>query len=147
MKPVQNRASKLRYKMAVGHQFNDWMKSEQGRASKKKYVDFLQLQNGSKGKVPKAQTVWLREASLMATSEEQTKGRLDSKNKVVRAQRMNNIKMGHVALERRLRTLGNQGRPDKCPLLYELLWDWFVDYRASVRGRLSPKFVLKKARQ
>ena len=69
--------------MAVGRKFNEWRNSEQGRASKKMYVDFLQLQNGSKGKVPKAQTVWLREASLMATSEDRTKGRLDSKNNVV----------------------------------------------------------------
>ena len=134
--------------MAVGRKFNEWGNSEQGRASKKQYVDFLQLQNKTEGKVPKAQTVWLREASLMATSEDQTKGRLDSTSNAVRLARMSNIKKGrHVAPEKRLRTLGNQGRPDKCPLLYELLWDWFVDYRASVRGRLSSKFVLKKAKR
>ena len=38
-----------------------------------------------------------------------------------------------------------QCRPYKCPLLRELLWDWFVDVRRSVAGILSPKFVLLKA--
>ena len=58
-----------------------------------------------------------------------------------------NYRKGRISVAERRRELGNQGAPDKCPLLYELLWDWFIDYRASVRGRLSPKFVLKKARQ
>ena len=130
--------------MAVGRKFNEWRNSEQGRTSKKYYVDFLQLQDKTKGKVPKAQTVWLRAASLMATSEDRTKGRLDSKSNAVREARMNNHKKGHVEPEKRLRTLGNQGKPDKCPLLYEKLWDWFVDYRASVRGRLSPNSSSRK---
>ena len=80
--------------MAVGRQFNEWMNSEQGRASKKMYVDFLNLQNKTEGKVPKAETVWLREASLMATSEDQTKGTLDSKGNAAKAARMNSIKKG-----------------------------------------------------
>ena len=109
------------------------------------YVEFLQLQNKTEGKIPKHQKVWLREASLMATSDDQTKGRLDSKGMVVREART--FMRCRIAPGQRLRTLGNQGRSDKCPLIYELLWDWFVDYRASVKGRLSPKFVLKKAKQ
>ena len=131
--------------MAVGRKFNEWRKSEQGKASKKMYVEFLQLQNKTEGKIPKHQKVWLREASLMATSDDQTKGRLDSKGMVVREART--FMRCRIAPGQRLRTLGNQGRSDKCPLIYELLWDWFVDYRASVKGRLSPKFVLKKAKQ
>ena len=49
LKPVQKRASKIRYKIAVGRKFNEWRNSEQGRASKKMYVDFLNLQNKTEG--------------------------------------------------------------------------------------------------
>jgi hypothetical protein len=40
-----------------------------------------------------------------------------------------------------------QGPPFKCPLLRELLFDWFVDLRRSLATTISPKFVLLKARQ
>ena len=39
-----------------------------------------------------------------------------------------------------------QGAPFKCPLIRERLFDWFVDVRRSIAGRISPKFVLMKAR-
>ena len=45
-----------------------------------------------------------------------------------------------------LRNRGLQGPAYTCPQLRELLWDWFVDIRASVAGVLSPKLVLTKAR-
>jgi len=44
------------------------------------------------------------------------------------------------------RRRGGQGRKYKCPILRELLYDWFVDMRASVAGILSPHFVMKKAK-
>jgi hypothetical protein len=40
-----------------------------------------------------------------------------------------------------------QGPPFKCPLLRELLFDWFVDIRRSLATTISPKYVLLKARQ
>ena len=46
-------------------------------------------------------------------------------------------------LRKRLR----QGRPYKCALIRELLWDWFVDIRRSLETRISPKFMLLKARE
>jgi hypothetical protein len=44
-----------------------------------------------------------------------------------------------------LRARGKQGKY-KCPLLREMLYDWFVDVRASVATRISPKFMLQKAK-
>ena len=73
-------------------------------------------------------------------------GSLAAQSHSTRGSRCNYFK-GSISGKERRRDLGNQGAPDKCPLLYELLWDWFIDYRASVKGRLSPKFVLKKAKQ
>ena len=40
---------------------------------------------------------------------------------------------------------GNQGRPLACPELHHLLFQWFVDYRKVVKGRLWPRTVLKEA--
>jgi hypothetical protein len=48
-----------------------------------------------------------------------------------------------VLIRRRIQ----QGPPFKCPLLRELLFDWFVDIRRSLATTISPKFVLMKARQ
>ena len=48
-------------------------------------------------------------------------------------------------LQKRLKT--TQGAPYKCPELREMLWDWFVDIRFSVKSTLSPKAVLMKARE
>ena len=46
----------------------------------------------------------------------------------------------------RSRRRGLQGAPYKCPVIRELLWDWFVDVRRSVSGTITPKPVLQKAR-
>jgi hypothetical protein len=40
-----------------------------------------------------------------------------------------------------------QGRPALAPVLSELLFEWFVDIRGTVKGRLPVKAVLIKARQ
>jgi len=61
---------------------------------------------------------------------------------------------GRRAVRARTQTAGKslmrqpktQGAPYKCPLIREYLYDWFVDIRRSVAGRISPKFVLLKAR-
>ena len=46
-----------------------------------------------------------------------------------------------------MRQRGRQGRPPKCALVGEYLWDWFCDIRASVSAKVSPRFVLMKAKQ
>ena len=43
------------------------------------------------------------------------------------------------------RRRGAQGPRCKAGFLRESLWDWFVDVRAAVAGRIPPKFVLKYA--
>ena len=45
------------------------------------------------------------------------------------------------------RQRGRQGRPFKCPVVRELLFDWFVDMRASIAANLTPRFVMMKARE
>ncbi|MCP3916844.1 MAG: hypothetical protein GY711_14935 [bacterium] len=45
----------------------------------------------------------------------------------------------------RVRAAGRQGRPRKCPLVGEALFDWFCSIRASVKGRLPPSVVLTQA--
>ena len=45
---------------------------------------------------------------------------------------------------RRMRK-GNQGRPVQSPELNRLLFQWFVNYRRIVKGRLWPRTVLKEA--
>jgi hypothetical protein len=47
----------------------------------------------------------------------------------------------------RFRILSFQGRPHLAPVLSELLFQWFVDIRGSIKGRLPTKTVLYKARQ
>ena len=41
----------------------------------------------------------------------------------------------------------NHGPSFKCPIVREYLWDWFVDIRRSIAGRMSPLYVLKKAQE
>ena len=44
------------------------------------------------------------------------------------------------------RSRGLQGAPFKAAVIREYLWDWFVDFRQSIKTTLSPKFVLSRAR-
>ena len=44
------------------------------------------------------------------------------------------------------RRRGRQGPRHKCGALREELWDWFVDIRGSVSGRIPPSFVMTVAR-
>ena len=47
----------------------------------------------------------------------------------------------------RIRARGGQGAGYKCPELRELLWDWFVDMRASVATIMTPKILMSKAKE
>ena len=50
-----------------------------------------------------------------------------------------------VSLKVRRRRKGMQGRPEKAPIIKELLFEWFSVLRNSVCTRISPKFVMLKA--
>ena len=52
----------------------------------------------------------------------------------------------HVTGSKRLRSHGGQGRAFKAPELREALWEWFCTLKRSVRGRISPAYVLRKAK-
>jgi hypothetical protein len=60
--------------------------------------------------------------------------------------------MSHITGDRqkqfwhRKRRAGNQGRPQKSPMLRTELWDWFCSIKRSVSGRITPKFVLRQAK-
>ena len=53
---------------------------------------------------------------------------------------------GRKRLKERYVVLSFQGRPELAPALSELLFQWFVDIRGSIKGRLPHKTVLQKAR-
>ena len=53
---------------------------------------------------------------------------------------------GGTRWARRSRKVGAQGRPKKAALLGDMLFQWFSVIKHSVKGRISPGLVLKKAR-
>ena len=95
-----------------------------------------------KGKVLKKDRVWLSAAVKLVESME-----LESKGLQANRGRRRTMASSRVPEERLLRRRLSQGSPYKCPMIREMLWDWFVDVRRSLATALSPKFVLMKARQ
>lgn len=105
--------------------------------------DFLLTRHKYDGPVPKKERVWLRAA--IAFSEDavlRTKSLERSATHGKKTTYSEGRTPNRFLLRRRLR----QGAPYKCPLIRELLWDWFVDIRASLATTISPRFVLMKAR-
>ena len=109
-----------------------------------RHEDFLKTRNVYVGKVPKKDRVWLARCVAMAQDGEtqlraSTPGGQGGKRPASYIDRTPE----RFLLRRRMR----QGPPYKCPLIREMLWDWFVDIRASLATTISPKFVLLRARQ
>ena len=105
--------------------------------------DYLLLKRGSNGSVAKKERVWLASAIKLAQE-----GQVCSRSLAVvpsggkRPTHASGKTPDRFLQRRRF----NQGRAYKCPLIRELLWDWFVDIRRSVATTITPKFVLLKAR-
>jgi hypothetical protein len=99
--------------------------------------DFLLTVKSYPGNVPKRDRVWLASCRQAVTDHS---GLSPAKLRHGRSSAVQ--KLPNRCL---LRSRGRQGKY-KCPLLRELLYDWFVDVRASVATRISPKFMLQKAR-
>ena len=97
-----------------------------------------------RGKVPKKDRVWLASCIALSKLEEHKMRSLGLRShggrKPTNATRQ-------VAQKSLLRQRMHQGAPYKCPLIREVLWQWFVDIRRSLCTTISPKFVLCKARQ
>ena len=96
------------------------------------------------GLVPKKDRVWLRAAIKFAQDEELKTRSLE--RAAVGGKRPTSF-MGRTPDRFLVRRRISQGPPYKCPLIRELLWDWFVDIRSSLCTTISAKFVLMKARQ
>lgn len=139
-----HRASRLRDRLAIGIAYLAWRKAE-GAAAAAPLVAFMRTQRRYTGRVPKKDTVWLARCARLAASDEigqlglVPRGACGGKRPPTHEGRTPT----NMLLRRRLR----QGPPAKCPVIRELLWDWFVDIRSSVAARLSPRLVLAKARQ
>lgn len=97
------------------------------------------------GAPPKKDRTWLRACLDIVKDRHErvggsrTRGTLNGGRKPTMA-------MGRTPNKRLLRRRITQGPPFKCPMLRELLWDWFVDMRRSIAANISPKYMLMKAR-
>jgi hypothetical protein len=104
--------------------------------------DYLREIRAYPGLPPKKDRVWLR--SCLAVVEEREK--LIGSAPAAAGGRRPSTASGRTPNAKLLRRRITQGPPYKCPLLRELLWDWFVDMRRSVAASLTPKFMLSKAK-
>ena len=94
--------------------------------------------------VPKKDRVWLSSCISLAEKEDLEADLLARTGSRGRRPTMAKARTPDSFLRRRR---GRQGRKFKCPAVRELLYDWFVDLRASVAGILTPHFVISKAKQ
>ena len=107
--------------------------------------DFLLSMKDYSGRLPpKGERVWLRACILLAKDEQLEFVSLASR---CRGGQRQTYAKGRTPDKFLLRRRGRQGSPFKCPVVRELLFDWFVDIRASVASNLTPRFVLMKARE
>jgi hypothetical protein len=105
----------------------------------KRVQAFLRVVKGCAGKVANRDVSWLR--YCIATS------KFDS-GLVSERLRVGRTSASRLLPNRMLRRRrGLQGAPVKCSMLRDELFAWFVDIRASLATRISPRFVLLKARQ
>ena len=105
----------------------------------KRVQAFLRVLKVYAGKVPRRDVTWLR--YCISTSQFDS-GLSAQRLRVGRTSA--SCALHHGNLRRRR---GLQGAPVKCSLLGDELFAWFVDMRASMATRISPRFVLLKARQ
>ena len=140
--------SSLAYRREIAKRYEAWRK-DQGRESRAPHRDFLQTCfTGFERGVPKKHRVWLGRClkALKPTSGEQPLGAAVSVAALCPRNRRVPTSVARVPRALRQRAAGLQGASYKCPELRELLWDWFVDIRASVAGMMTPRLVLQKAR-
>ena len=97
-----------------------------------------------RGKVPKKDRVWLASCIALSKLEEHKMRSLGLRSHGGRKPTNATRQVPQKSL---LRQCMRQGAPYKCPLIREVLWEWFVDIRRSLCTTISPKFVLCKARQ
>lgn len=131
----------LGHRMETAEAYAEWMATE-GRTSSAPLRDYLRMRHPEyKQHVPKKVKQWLHRAhkewtecrranaGLRACTVRGRRTRYEVPNRLLRRQR------------------GTQGRPFLCPVVREVLWDWFVDVRSSVAGIMTSKIVLAKAEE
>ena len=140
--------SRLALRLEEGRRFEEWKKGE-GASSPAQLRDYLrQRWSGFEHTVPKKDRVWLAgcSAAFLVRSKDAANCGAGVLLPLCRGR-----KASEAAARRPkallLRSQGLQGPAFKCPQLRDLLWDWFVDMRASVATVLLPKIVLAKARE
>ena len=140
--------SSLELRHNIAERYEAWRKGD-GRDSRAPYRDFLRTCfAGFEHVVPKKDRVWLRRCITASriTVAEQSLGGVISVSTCGPRNRRVPTSVARVLRALRQRAAGLQGASYKCPELRELLWDWFVDVRASVAGMMTPRLVLQKAR-
>ena len=111
--------------------------------------DFLCSQWDDDRRVPeKKDRVWLASAAVLAVKVEKDSTAagfaMVGAQKGAKRSTMAVCRTPARYLQRRRLT---QGAPYKCPVLRELVWDWFVDMRRSVATCISPRFMILMARK
>ena len=125
--------------MKIKRAFDKWNQSDEGRASDAPLKDFCIHQwecFGKRKDVPKKLAVFVARCRDM-TGCMRAPATLRSRTR------------GHTMRTRfsnRRRKHGTQGRPHDCPELRDALFQWFIDIRSSLAGRLWPRQVLTQAR-
>ena len=149
---------KLHYKRAIGLKFLSWQAAagevpplkrrrsgEEDGEKKDRLRDFLLTIRDYSGRAPpKKDRVWLARCIRLAKDVDLEMDSLALRHSGGKRKTNARSSTPDKFLTRRR---GQCGRSFKCPVVRELLFDWFVDMRASVAANLSPRFVLMKARQ
>ena len=142
-KALTRRATRL----ATGHAFQRWCATAHGAKTSAKLRDFLiAVRPGCslEKKPTKAAKQHVRECHVQWLEYERQNGSLGA---CLPRSRLASSRRSRVPEHLLCRRRGLQGAPFKCPELRELLWDWFVDIRASIKGILSPKMAMCKAKE
>jgi hypothetical protein len=118
----------------------------QRRGQSHQIKDFLlSIRQYQDGCPPKKDRVWLQGCIVLGKEHEEFGSHLGNIRHSAGG-RKPTMGEGRTANRNLFRRRTTQGRPYKCPVIRELLWDWFVDVRRSIASTVSPKFMLMKAR-
>ena len=132
----EHRTVKLATRLAKGCEYSQWLEGP-GAKSKAPLRDFLQQTRAELQKfVPKKERQYLLRC-LKAWREHCSE--TDGLGACLPRARKGPHSQDRLPYSARIRGRGMQGRGYHCPELRELLWDWFVDVRASIATIMTPK--------
>ncbi len=130
-------SSRVRYRQAIGSAFLQW-KSGSGKDSKQQLADYLLTIRRYSGMPPKKERVWLARCENLAKHAEACEASIGRAGMPVKTGRRRRTNAAEKVPDRfLLRRRMNQGPPYKCPVIREVLWDWFVDIRRSLAQSLA----------